>query len=455
MSASRVFVARLAGCGVFDPAGDKVGKVIDVLLSYRKTGAPKATGLLVEISGRRKVFVPIARVTSIGAGQVITTGLIDLRRFTQRGQEFRVIAEMLGRKVRLLDGSGIASIDDLAIEPNKRKEWAVSELFLRRPKTSASPFARGATLFATWEQVAEEAHGEENQSAQHLIATYSELRPADLASALLDLPDERMIEVAEELDDERLADVLEELPDDEQLDIIEELDDERAAEILDLMEPDDAADLMANLPEARTEALLELMDEEEADDLRRLMTYAPFTAGGLMTTEPIICAADATVAEAMALIRHQDVAPALAASVFVTLPPYETVTGRFLGVVHFQRMLRYPPHERLATLLDTELEPVTPDTHITVIHRTLANYNLVALPVVDAENRLIGVVTVDDVLDHLLPEDWRSEDEPSMVAAPAAARASKPATRSTKAKPAVKTATKTPLKSKTRGGARG
>jgi Mg/Co/Ni transporter MgtE len=253
--------------------------------------------------------------------------------------------------------------------------------------------------------------------------------------------------VAEELDDERLADVLEELPEDEQLDIIEELDDERAAEILDLMEPDDAADLMANLPEERTEALLELMDQDEAEDLRRLMTYAPFTAGGLMTTEPIICAADATVAEAMALIRRQDVAPALAASVFVTLPPYETVTGRYLGVVHFQRMLRYPPHERLATLLDTELEPVSPETPIQVIHRALANYNLVALPVVDAENHLVGVVTVDDVLDHLLPDDWRTEesiDEATHVAAKAASAAAKTAT-----KPAGKAATKNS------GGARG
>ena len=411
MSATRVFVARLAGCGVFDPAGDRVGKVIDVLVAYRKSGSPRATGMLVEISGRRRVFVPISRVTSISAGQVITTGLIDLRRFTQRGQEVRVIAEMLGRKVRLLDGSGAASIEDLAIEQGKNKEWTISELFLRRPKTSASPFARGATLFAAWEQVSEEARGEEGQSAQQLIATYSDLRPADLASALLDLPDERMLEVAEELDDERLADVLEELPEDEQIDIITELDDERAAEVLDLKEPDDAADLMANLPEARTEAILDLMDEEEADDIRMLMQFDEFTAGGLMTTEPIICAADATVAEAMALIRRVEVAPALAASVFVTLPPYEVATGRYLGVVHFQRMLRYPPHERLGNLLDTELEPVKADTHISVIHRTLANYNLVALPVVDADHRLIGVVTVDDVLDHLLPDDWRTEDE--------------------------------------------
>jgi CBS domain-containing protein len=411
VSATRVFIARLAGCGVFDPVGDRVGKVIDVLVAYQSHGAPRTTGMLVEITGRRRVFVPIARVTSIAPGQVITNGLVDLRRFTQRGQEVRVIAELLGRKVIMRDGSGNAIIEDLAIERNDKKDWIVSELFLRRPKTSAALFSRGQTLFADWSQVSEENESEESQSAEQLIATFSEMLPADLASALLDLPDERMLEVAEELDDERLADVLEELPEEEQIEIVQDLDDQRAAEVLDLMQPDDAADLMQNLPEERAEAILELMDEEEAEDLRRLMQFDELTAGGLMTTEPVICSADATVAEAMALVRRKEVAPALAASVFVTLPPHETPTGKYLGMVHFQRLLRYPPHERLGTILDTDVEPVGPETHISKIHRTLANYNLVALPVIDRENHLIGVVTVDDVLDHLLPDDWRTEDE--------------------------------------------
>jgi CBS domain-containing protein/sporulation protein YlmC with PRC-barrel domain len=410
VSANRVFVARLAGCGVFDPLGDRVGKVIDVLVAYRNSGAPRTTGMLIEITGRRRVFVPIARVTSIVPGQVITNGLIDLRRFTQRGQEVRIVAEMLGRKVSLKDGSGQATIEDLAIEQNAQKDWVVSDLFIRRPKTSATPFGRGSTLFVEWNDVTEQ-QSEESQSAEQLIATYSDMLPADLASALMDLPEDRMIEVAEELDDERLADVLEELPEEEQIEIVQDLDDERAAEVLDLMQPDDAADLMMNLPEDRAEAILDLMDEEEADDIRRLMSFGEFTAGGLMTTEPVICSADATVAEAMALIRRKEVAPALAASVFVTLPPHETTTGRYLGMVHFQKLLRYPPHERLGSLLDTDVEPVSAETHISKIHRTLANYNLVALPVVDKENKLIGVVTVDDVLDHLLPEDWRTEDE--------------------------------------------
>ncbi|CAN5227540.1 CBS domain-containing protein [soil metagenome] len=410
MSATRVFVARLAGCSVFDPAGDKVGRVRDVLVVYRQKEPPRVVGFIVEVPGKRRVFLSIGRITSIGSGQIITTGLINLRRFEQRGGEVRVIAEVLGRQVTLADGSGVATIEDVAIDESGPGEWAVSELFVRRPKTSASPFSKGATMFAKWSDVRERVTGEA-QSATQLLATYEDLLPADLANALLDLPGQRMLEVAEEMSDERLADVLEEMPESEQVDILNQLDDDRAADVLDQMQPDDAADLIAQLSDERGEALLDLMQPEEADDVRMLLLYAPDTAGGLMTTEPIIVSADATVAEGLALIRRHELAPALGAAVCVTLPPYEPPTGRFLGMVHFQRMLRYPPMERLGTLLDQKLEPVKASASAAEVARTLASYNLVSLPVVDDNHRLVGVVTIDDVLDYLLPDDWRSHDD--------------------------------------------
>ncbi|HEY9499411.1 MAG TPA: CBS domain-containing protein [Terrimesophilobacter sp.] len=411
MSAARVFVARLVGCAVFDPVGDRVGRVRDVLVVYRRKQSPRVVGLVVEVPGRRRIFLSIGRVTSIGSGQIITTGLINLRRFVQRGGEVRVIAEMLGRVVTFTDGSGVATIEDVAIEESSQGEWEVRELFLRRPKTSASPFAKGHTVFAAWSDVAEKANEGEPQSASQLLATYEDLLPADLANALLDLPEQRMLEVAEELSDERLADVLEEMPESEQVEILNQLEDDRAADVLDQMQPDDAADLIAQLSEERGEALLELMQPEEAEDVRMLLAYAPDTAGGLMTTEPVIVSADTTVAEGLALIRRHDLAPALGAAVCVTLPPYEAPTGRFLGMVHFQRMLRYPPMERLGTLLDQKLDPVRADTSAAEVSRILASYDLVSVPVVDDNHRLVGVVTIDDVLDYLLPDDWRSHDE--------------------------------------------
>jgi CBS domain-containing protein/sporulation protein YlmC with PRC-barrel domain len=411
VSATRVFVARLAGCSVFDPAGDKVGRVHDVLVVYRNASAPRVVGMIVEVPGRRRVFLSIGRVTSIGSGQIITTGLINMRRFEQRGGEVRVLAELLGRKVTLADGSGTATIEDVAIEDLEPSEWTVTELFLRRPTPSGSPFGKGQTIFAKWNNVREITTAGESQSATQLLASYEDLLPADLANALLDLPEQRMLEVAEEMSDERLADVLEEMPESEQVGILNQLEDNRAADVLDQMQPDDAADLIAQLTEERGEALLELMQPEEAEDVRMLLAYSPDTAGGLMTTDPIIVSADATVAEGLALIRRHELAPALGAAVCVTLPPYEPPTGRLLGVVHFQRMLRYPPNERLGTLIDQKLDPVRADASAAEVARILASYNLVSVPVVDENNRLVGVVTIDDVLDYLLPDDWRSHDD--------------------------------------------
>ncbi|MCY7324629.1 MAG: CBS domain-containing protein [Microbacteriaceae bacterium] len=416
MSAARVFVARLGGCSVFDPAGDKVGRVRDVIVVYRSTQSPRVVGLVVEVPGRRRVFLSIGRVTSVGSGQIITTGLINMRRFEQRGGEVRVIAEVLGREVKFVDGSGSATIEDVAIEEIGPGEWQVGELFVRRPKPSPSPFAKGKTLFARWSDVLDTTITGAPQSATHLLATYEDLLPADLANALLDLPEQRMLEVADELSDERLADALEEMPESDQVGILNQLEDDRAADVLDQMQPDDAADLIAQLSDERGEALLDLMQPEEADDVRMLLAYAPDTAGGLMTTDPIIVSADATVAEGLALIRRHELAPALGAAVCVTLPPYEPPTGRFLGMVHFQRMLRYPPNERLGTLLDQKLEPVRADASAAEVSRILASYNLVSVPVVDENHRLVGVVTIDDVLDYLLPDDWRSSDgdEPAL-----------------------------------------
>ncbi|MGB3374829.1 MAG: CBS domain-containing protein [Microbacterium sp.] len=410
MSTQRVFAARLAGCAVFDPVGDRLGKVRDVIIVYRKTAAPRVIGLVVEIPGRRHVFLSIGRVTSIRSGQVISTGLINVRRFQPRPGEVRVLAEYLGRRVMLSDGSGSAVVEDVAIEQDRHGEWAITQLFLRKPRTSASPFAKGPTTFASWSEVTEQQQPGEAQSAEQLVATYSELHAADLATTLLDLPEQRMIEVAEELPDERLADALEEMPEGDQVGILDRLGDERAADVLDEMEPDDAADLLAQLPPERLEQLLALMEPDEAEDVRTLLRYGPDTAGGLMTTEPIILSADATVAEALALIRRHELHPALAAAVFVTLPPFETPTGRLLGVVHFQRMLRYPPHERLGAILDDNLEPVSVTASAAEVARLLASYDLVSLPVVDATHRLVGAISVDDVLDYLLPDDWRTHD---------------------------------------------
>ncbi|MDR2723444.1 MAG: magnesium transporter, partial [Cellulomonadaceae bacterium] len=175
---------------------------------------------------------------------------------------------------------------------------------------------------------------------------------------------------------------------------------------------DDAADLLHEMPQDQATRLLGLMESDEADDIRQLLSYDENTAGGLMTTLPVILGPETSIGTALAHIRQQDLPPALASVVFVCRPPLETPTGRLLGVAHFQRLLRHPPHEAIGLVLETDSPSLEADASLARVTRTFAAYDLLALPVVDDDRRLLGAVSVDDVLDHILPEDWReSHDE--------------------------------------------
>ncbi|MFJ9825859.1 magnesium transporter MgtE N-terminal domain-containing protein [Streptomyces sp. NPDC101160] len=413
--APRIFVSHLAGVPVFDPVGDQVGRVSDLVAMLRVgRRPPRLLGMVVEVLSRRRVFVPMTRITGLASGQVITTGVVNMRRFEQRPTERLVLGELLDRRVRLVEPDGSegeeVTVLDVAIQQlPARRDWEIDKVFVRRGKGGALR-RKGETLTVDWSGVTGFSLEEHGQGAENLVATFEKLRPADLANVLHHLSPKRRAEVAAALDDDRLADVLEELPEDDQIEILGKLKEERAADVLEAMDPDDAADLLSELPEEDKERLLTLMQPDDAADVRRLLAYEERTAGGLMTTEPIVLRPDATVADALARVRLQDLSPALAAQVYVCRPPDETPTGKYLGTVHFQRLLRDPPFTLVGGMVDSDLPPLGPDTPLPAVTSYFAAYNLVAAPVVDESGSLLGVVTVDDVLDHLLPDDWRETE---------------------------------------------
>jgi flagellar motility protein MotE (MotC chaperone)/sporulation protein YlmC with PRC-barrel domain len=394
----KIFVARLAGTPVFDPAGDQIGRVRDVVVGLRLGRRPNVHGLVVEVQPRRRVFLPITRVRRIEAGAVVFTGRINMRRFEQRAAETLVVGQMLDLAVRVDDEP--MTVYDVAMDEIKPSTWEITKVALYKGR-------RRDPRVVDWEEVSGFDTLQEDQGAAGLISAFESMRAADMASALHHLPSKRRIEIARALDDDRLADVLEELPADDQIGILRTLEPERAADVLEEMGPDDAADLLHDLPDEQAAKLLALMEPGEAAPVRRLLTYPERSAGGVMTSEPVILPPTATVAEALAHIRQQDLAPAVATQVYVTRPPTETPTGTYLGVAHFQRLLREPPSTLLGAVLDASIDPIRPDLTLIEVTAYLANYNLVAAPVVDELGRLVGAVTVDDVLDHLLPEDWR------------------------------------------------
>ena len=409
VAVNRVYIAQLAGLPVFGPDGEPIGKARDVVISLRiDRQPPRVLGMVVELVTRRRIFVPMLRLTSIEPNAVtLATGSVNLRPFHQRVNEVLVIGELLDARIQLEDG-GTAVVVDAAMELTRTRDWRMVRVAARQRTGRFSP--KGPVQVFQWEDVGGLSVNEiagQPQGAQQLVAVFEGMRAADVANALHELPPKRRYEVADALDDERLADVIEELSEEDQKDVLAHLDEERAADILEAMNPDDAADLLAELAENTKDRLLELMEPEESEPVRRLLEYSFDTAGGLMTPEPIILTPDATIAEALARVRNPDLTPALASMVFVCRSPSATPTGRYLGCVHIQRLLREPPFDLVAGVLDTNMAYLSPNASLSDVTRYFATYNLVCAPVLDETEHLLGAVTVDDVLDHLLPDNWR------------------------------------------------
>ena len=406
---NRVFLARLAGTAVFDPNGDQLGKVRDAVATLRSNNQPpRILGFIVEVPPRKRIFIPITRVTSIDNGHVIITGLLNMRRFEPRTNEISVLSEMLDRSVTLIETNEKVTIEDIGMELSKTGDWFIEKVHVMRRGIGLR--RRGASSTVTWNEISGFTINETNQGVSNLLGTLSNLRAADLASVLHDLTIKRRVEVARALDDERLADVLEEMNEASRVELLAELEGERAADVLEEMDPDDAADLLREVGQEKAQALLALMEPEDAEGVQRLMHYEDYSAGGMMTTEPIVLTADSTVAEALSRVRLSEVAPGLASQVFVCRQPLETPTGRLMGVVYIQRLLREPPATLLGSILDSDIAPLSAETTLSEVSSYLASYNLLAVPIVDANERLLGAVTVDDVLDHLLPENWRQDE---------------------------------------------
>jgi len=344
---------------------------------------------------RRRIFVNLGAITEISVdGAHLRGGTVDLDRFTRRTGEI-LASELYGKQTD--DGTVV----DVAIIPREQRRpgWEVSALAvvhgrgLRHRRTTIVPWDKYPELFRA------------GPGAEQL-ASLRELQPADLAAAVEGMSPSRRNQLAAALDDEELADLLEEMPEQDQIRLLDSLELERSADVVEEMEPDDAADLLAEMPPEQRERLLTAMEAVPAAELRRLLLYDATTAGGLMTPQPLIVTPDVSVAEVLARVRDPETPVTAAVQVYVCEPPMITPTGRYLGSVGFQRLLRRPPATQVGDIVEASVF-VRPDLPERELAARLAAYNLVSVAVCDEDGRLLGAVTVDDVLDHLLPVGWR------------------------------------------------
>lgn len=391
-----VYVSGLTRLPLLSADGGEIGRIVDAVVDLGSK-PPRVNGVVVAVQ-RRRVFVGINRIGEIGSdGARLRRGSVNLRQFELRGGERLLVGELIGKRLK-----GQRVVDIGLIPSPEPLGWEVATVALAGRRL---PGLRRAPEIIDWSEAGELFASDRPLDRQ--AAELGGLHPAEMADAIRRLPLSRRRALANELEDERFADLLEELSEDDQVKLVEGLDPARLAGVLEEMEADDAADLLGEFSAVRQAELLHAMDPEEAAPVRRLLTYQPDTAGGLMTPEPVILAPNATVAEALARIRDPSLPVALAAAVFVSRPPLETPTGRYLGYVGFQRLLREAPSKPLGRCLDEEVEPVPESLSDREVAAQLAAYDVVSLAVTDASGRLVGAITIDDVLDRVLPANWR------------------------------------------------
>ena len=399
MAPALVYASRIMGLPLLDADGATIGRVDDVVLvPPHRAIAPRVLGFVAAVQ-RRRIFVSVGRVGELDQlGIRLKGSAIDLSPFQLRPGEL-LAGHLLDRALP----SGEV-VNDLALKASERDSvaWEVATVALGGRRAGLR--RHRAPRVVPWREVDDIWDAGEVPVE---LGAYRDMHPSDVAAAVRRLPLAKRRKLAEAMDDERLADLLEELEEDDQVRLIQGLGVERMAHVLEEMEPDDAADLLGELPKNQQVELLAAMTPEEAGPLRRLLRYGEKTAGGLMTPEPVVVTPGTPVAEVLARLRDPELPPALAAQVFVSDAPVQTPTGRYLGMVGVQRLLREPPSANVGRCVEEEGPAVTPAMPEAEVAARLAAYNLLALPVCDADHRLLGAVSIDDVLDAVLPEGWR------------------------------------------------
>lgn len=396
-----LWATRVLRRALLDADGSTIGTIDDVIVAPDpESDAPQLMGFVANVD-RRQIFVHRNRVDAVGRDGVhLRGGTVDLRHFRKRQGELKLVSDVIGTPA---PGGTIADVGFVQ-DDEQEGEWhagmiAVASGRIRRKQLSVEPWSTVASRF-----LPDRVSGE--------LARIRELHKADAAEAIQSLSNSQRSELTNALEASRLADVLEELPEDEQVEILRDLDTSDAVAVLDEMEIDDEVDLLKELPPGEREALLAAMAPDDVTKLRRLLSYREDTAGGMMNPEPIVLEASDTVAEAVARLRETELPGAMTMRLFVTEPPTEAPTGTYLGSVTLPRLLREPPTRQVGDCIGTDEAPdveavVAPSTPEHEVAQLLARYDLLSVAVVDPAERLVGVITIDDVLvrlvDRLLP----------------------------------------------------
>ena len=404
-----VNLTSVVGSRLVDRAGEKLGRVDDLIVRLADGGYPPVSGLKARIGGR-EVFVPADRVAQLEPGAVQLRGeKVDLGRFERREGEVLLRQDLLGRRLINVVAARLVRADDLVL--GRVEGWwrlvgvdtGFRSLFRRLLPTLLRRRA-GVRPFLDWANVEPFVGHVPTARLRMAFGRLSKLHPAQIADLVEAASHEEGEEIIDAVgaDRELEADVFEELDPEHQVEFLRERSDQEAANVLATMEADDAADLLGDLDRERREPLLELLPWRQQRKVRTLLGYNRATAGGLMNPDFVALVETETVAQALDKLRRTEL-------------PEETITTIFTldserhlsGVVSVVMLLKQQP---TALLADAKSQPtliLEPDDELSEVALKMADYDLTIAPVVDQTGAILGIVTVDDLLELMIPDDWR------------------------------------------------
>jgi CBS domain-containing protein len=396
---------------LLDRTGERLGRVEDLIVRLADGGYPPVTGLKARIGGR-ELFVPIDKIAKLESGAAHMSGQkLSLGRFERRVGEVLLRQDVLGRKLVNVEADPPSLVTAHEIELACIESWwrvvgvdASTRAQLRRALPRPLKGAIGDRPFLDWtdlEPFVGHVPSARLRFSHRKLANLHPAEIADLVEAASHEEGEELIEAVGQ-DRELEADVFEELDEHHQLEFIRERPDAQVAAVVARMAPDDAVDLIAEIDQERRARILALLPPPGRRRIETLMGYNPSTAGGLMSPDFLALEERASVADALARVRSSEIGPQTFTTVFVL-----DAAGALTGSVAVVTLLRTDPAARLTDVAEHEPESVPTDADLPEVARTMTDYNLVMLPVLDEERRVVGVVTVDDVLELTLPAGWR------------------------------------------------
>jgi CBS domain-containing protein len=403
-----LYLSQVLGRPIREVEGVRVATLKDVIVRLGEDHPP-VTGLVARYR-RLDFFVPRAHIRSLDtAGVRLNSDLLDLRRFARREHEVLLARDVLDKQLIDVDGKRVVRVNDVQLIETGG-EWRVTGADVtlaglwRRLTPHNFVGTNRPVEVIDWADVgylATDAATVQLKSSRDKLAR---LHPVEIARLTEALSLRQGAEVIEALDDETAAETLEEMHAEDQVRIISDMEEERAADILEHMSPDEAADVLGDLPVDKAEDLLERMEHEEKADVKELLPYEDDEAGGLMTTEFVVLPKHLTVGEALARLREMAETPNMIYYLYVV---EDEASWKLAGVIALRSLILSDPAAPLSEVMRTEFQYAHPRDGAREAAETIAEYNLLALPVIDDAGDIAGIVTVDDAMELLLPKDWR------------------------------------------------